>query len=196
MNDDVFDDLPPPDHNLGAALAPLKSDCEEAVNLTQSLKEQEALVKSMKSRLHVLRTKEIPDKMAEAGIGDTFSTSDGWQIKLGQIVSGSLPKPTDSVFDDEDPREIALEELIRLGGEGLIKNQISLNFGKGEYEKAEAAQKLLREHGFGDIEIVESVHAQSYCAFIREALKKGEQVNPEKLGVFVGPQAKLTAPKR
>lgn len=192
--DDLFD--VPDDESMSASLGPLKNNCKEAINLQEQIIQTEGLLKSMKARLLVLRTKTIPDMMSEAGVGDIFSTDDGWTIKIFQKVFGGLPEKDDSVIDDgPDLRVVAFQEIIRLGGQNLIKEKIAIAFDKGEYEKAVTVKAAIDSLGYGEVEIDETIHASSYKAFIREAYNKGKELDLKKLNVEILPEAKLTPPK-
>lgn len=193
-SDELFDDYEP-GPNLKAALEPLIQDCEEAIELQEQITLMEESLKALKSRHHFLRTRAIPDKMADAGVGDSFSTSSGYKIKLSQMVWGGLPKAGEAVLEDNDPRELAIAELCRIGGESLIKNKVMAEFDKGENEKAQSVAKMILDLGY-QAEVEESVHTMAYRAFIKEVLNNSD-LNPDlaKLGVEIVPQVKITPPK-
>ena len=46
--------------------------------------------KAAKRQLHVMRTSVLPDLMAECAI-DRMVGRDGWEVKVEDFVSGSLP---------------------------------------------------------------------------------------------------------
>lgn len=164
----------------------VKEACEEAVELTDIITGYAASMKAASARLHHLRSKAIPEAMAEAGIGDLFSLEDGHTITLLQYVSGTLPK-------DPEKRAAALEKIESIGGGALIKTQFAMAFGKGEKEDADALLALLHNNDF-HAEVSEGVHPQSLQAFAREKLKNGEEMPLEELGLFAGIIAKIKAP--
>lgn len=165
----------------------LRDACEEAVLLDEAIEQQEEALKALKQRLHSLRSVKIPEAMAEAGVGDIFSLASGHIIKLGQFVSGSLPK-------EEDKRKVAMLVLEQHGGGALIKTEIGLTFGKGDVDEANKLAERLRANGY-EPQVKQDVNAMSLQAFAREKLREGEELPLETLGLFAGTVAKITAPK-
>ena len=162
----------------------LRSAGEQAVLLQTAVGHLEETLKEAKSRLHTMRTKTLPDLLAEVQM-TSFELEDGTSFEKDDFVSGSLPK--------KDPlkRQAALDELIKEGGEDLIKNIISVDFNKSEHNIALSTLAELQEKGFSAT-IAESVHPQTLMSFVREKLKKGEQCDFEKLGCYVGQVVKIT----
>lgn len=176
-----------------AASTPIASDKLEvlldmgaqAVQLEQSVKDMEEIVKVSKASLNELKTKLLPEAMMELGL-PAFKTREGASIEVNDFVAGSLPK-------DEGKRDEALKELIAEGGQELIKTEISISFGKSEHNVALAIAADLRDKGI-EFEMNEGVHAQTLCAFVRDRLKNGDEVKAEVLGCFVGKTAKIKMP--
>lgn len=172
------------DLELGAdesQLDRLNAKVDEAAGLDTIIKQMEDDLRAARSSYHELRTKEIPDMMAEMGIEEV--TRNGWKVKVEDLVSGSLPK-------DPEKREVALQTVCDYGAEGIIKTQIVANFDKGEHNIALAACAQLQEQGM-DAEVIENIHPQTYLAFARERLKNGEDFDSDKLNLFVSRIAKL-----
>lgn len=128
---------------------------------------------------------ELPELMAENNLSE-FKTNDGHKIQLKDFVSGSLP--TDPVR-----RKTAIEWLAQNGAVELIKNSVSVEFGKTEHNAAKSLAADLREKGF-EVNEDEKVHHSTLQAFAREKLEKGEELPLETLGLYAGRQAKVSIP--
>ena|SRR5687768_3530106 len=177
MTHDAFDE-PTSTGDLGSLLVMAKG----LVAVEREVKELEALLKQRNGRATELKTQIIPDKMAEVGLSE-FKTPEGDRLKVEDFVAGSLPK-------DPGKRAKAIETLEAMGGAGLIRNELMLTFEKSQHNEALALASELREKGF-DVEVSSGVHHGVYCAFVREKLRNGEEVNAEALGIFVGRKTKV-----
>lgn len=184
MSNEMFDIPQEQDPGL---VEKVRANCEEAAELERTIKGYDAAMKAAKARLHEITTKAIPEAMAEAGLGDTFSLADGTKIKVGPFVGGTLPK-------EPVKRRDAFEALTAIGGGALIKTMVNLAFGKGDKESADSCVSMLRSAGF-EVEPEENVHVSSLRAFVKEKLVKGDEVPLDTLGLFFGSVAKITLPK-
>lgn len=172
--------------DVGSAAAPdkiqaLNSLLQDAVSMEEAVAQMEEDLKAAKRTLHALTAKRIPDLMDEIGLDSvTFS---GWQVKVQDFVSGSLPK-------EADKRASALDWLKDAGAGGLIRTEISLAFGPAEHDAALELRRRLVSNGY-DPEMDVGVNSQSLCAFARERIRNGEPVDADLLGLYVGKVAKL-----
>lgn len=184
MNDiSAFDEAPVASQT---ALDDLLAKANDLLATEGQISELEAVLKSLSSHANDLKTKVIPDKMAEVGLSE-FATPDGHKIKVEEFVAGSLPKEIERRAD-------ALKALEDWGADGVIKNEINLSFEKSQHNEAMALVDDLRNRGI-DCELKSGVHPQTYLAIIRERLASGEPVDLEVMGVFSGRRTKVTAPK-
>jgi hypothetical protein len=179
-----------------AAAKPAAVTMEEVIALVQEGAELEETIESLNEALKAqvgrynrIKQKLLPDAMKSAGLGN-FTTEDGRvKVKKENYVSGSLPK-------EEHDKVFALEYLAEIGGADLIKNQLSVDFSKGEDNAAKAIYALVAEQ-LKEMKIEveptlkESVHAQSLQAFGRQLLRAGHNFQPEKLGLAVGDHCKF-----
>ncbi len=166
---------------------------ERLKQLGEELMEAEALVTSIsealdaaKSRANQLKSFTLPELMSEVGI-DEFKTSDGAKITLSDFFSGSLPK-------DPVRRAQAIEWLDDHSAGHLVKTEVSLIFGREEREESRKLLERLDKAGYQP-QVSLNVHAQTLVAFVREAMRRGDDVDTEKLGVHVGRVVKYKAPK-
>ena len=164
------------------------------VKMAQNLVDQERLVKDLddnlneaKKLLNHMKTVEFPDMMAECGLSEFKHTETGAKIAIADFVAGSLPK-------EPERRAAAIAYLSTHGAEDLIKTEISLAFTRNQHNIALDLADELRKRGM-PLEIFSGVHAQTLLAYAREAMRKGEEIPLETLGLFAGRVAKVTLPK-
>lgn len=180
----MFDVETPKNHNL---VEFARGACQEAVNLERQKSSLEESLKAVNGRLQHLKMKDIPEAMAAAGLGSVMSLDTGEIIKIGEMITGNIPK-------EGEERERALETLIDIGGEGIIKTTVIAEFPKGAYEEAERARDHLMAIGV-DATIAESIHHATLKSFVKELVNAGKEVPFEDLGLYMGPLAKIEMPK-
>ena len=140
-----------------------------------------------KEQLRRLQEQDLPEAMDEVGM-IAFKLDDGAEIKVKAFYNASIP---------EERKEEAFDWLKENDFEGLIKGEVKVSFGKGEYEVAQAFLRFVR--GFNqksiDPEYKEHVHWQSLRAFVREQIEGGHPLPLETFGVFIGRKAELKLAK-
>lgn len=162
-------------------LAKLTDAIKEAGELEAIIEELEEALAAAKANLHAIRSSRLPDIMAEAQ--STEFTHNKWKATLGNYVSGSLPK-------DPEKRKKALAYLKANEGEGLIKTNVSIAFGKGEAKKAKAIVALLKKEKLAPV-IDEGVHPQTLQAWARQRLEDGKKIDGEAIGLGIGKYVKV-----
>tara|TARA_Y100000310_G_C20666573_1_gene807844 strand:+ start:439 stop:1014 length:576 start_codon:yes stop_codon:yes gene_type:complete len=162
------------------ALKRLRAAIQEQVDLQVAIEQMEDDLKAAKQTLQTIRTGRLPDIMAECQ-SDHF-THNGWEIKLSEFVSGSLPK-------DPVKRQLALKWLEKNGGAGLIKTVVAAQFGKGQHGEAVKLGKQMVKDGLAPT-IESGVHSASLCSWGRTRIKDGDPIELETLGLFAGKIAK------
>ena len=167
------------------ALAQLRKNIQEMIDLETVVAQYEDDLKAAKKSLQSLRTGRLPDLMAEIQ-SDHFSHG-GWEVKLTDFVSGSLPK-------DPEKRKLAMDWLEKHEAEGLIKTDVSMSFGKSQYDEAVTVAESLIEEGHA-VNVTSGVHAQTLQAFARERIRNGEEIDAELLGLYTGKVVKATKVK-
>ena len=88
------------------------------------LAELEGAVKAKKEELRLISEQELPDAMQAAGLNEIVLSS-GEKISIGEFYSAHISKAN---------QEVAYQWLTANGHEGLIKNEVSLRFGRDENE--------------------------------------------------------------
>lgn len=169
----------------GEQLKSIATLAQQAVNLAGSIETAEQFIRAAKSELHQLTNHALPDAMAAAHTKE-FMTERGYKISINDFVSGSLPK-------DQEARAKALEWLKTNGAEDLIKNQLKVDFGRGQDNVAHEVLAQLLELGV-DYDCERGVNHMSLTAYARERMRNGEPVPLELLGLYAGRSAKIKPP--
>lgn len=176
----------PSDHlrELAARLVEMKEDIDGL----------EVLLSERKRELNDITHRRMVDAMVECGLTE-MKLPDGHKFVLQQFVSGSLPKPADD-FDEEGKRRRAdaVRWLEENGASNLIKSELSVTFGRTEHNLALDTQQLLIERGLPAV-LESGVHSQTLQAWAREAIKNGDEVPFDILGLVTGQYVKVTVPK-
>ena len=145
----------------------------------QQIEETENYLKGLKEEKQRIAFEQIPMLMDEMGI-DRIDV-DGAIVKLKSFVSASIPA---------DRKQEAFNWLREHGHEGIIKNEIVVSFGKGEDNVAGDVMYQLEEKGFHP-EQKTHIHSMTLKGFIREQVEKGNNIDLDLFGAFVGRTAEV-----
>lgn len=150
---------------------------KEIADLAESLKEKE-------ENYRKLTEQTIPEAMAEAGM-KKFVMEDGSMIDVKPFYGASIPKARQAE---------AFQWLRDHGFDDIIKNTVSVRFGRKEDELCSRLLQLLGEQGFA-AEQTEKVEPQTLKAWVKERIEKGQPVDSDLFGVYVGQKAVIATPK-
>lgn len=165
-----------------AVLLRLRTKIQEMLDQYQLVDQLESDLSQAKQALHELRTSTVPSLMAEIQ-SDHFAFR-GYDIKIEDLVSGSLPK-------EPAAREKAIEWLEAHDAGGLLKIEVSVAFGKGAAKEAYSLAKELENEKKLAPSLLQSVHPQTLMAWARQQIQDGNEIDPEVLGLYVGKIAKI-----
>ena len=87
-------------------------------------------------------------------------------------------------------RDAAFAWLKEKGHDDIIKNLVSVPFGRGEDSLATDFINLAQKNGYAPDQKKE-VHPQTLKAFVKEQLEKGQEVPMDLFGVFTGQRASI-----
>jgi len=163
------------------ALALLNKTLVEAIALKEHADQMEEDLAAIKKQLNQLNTVVIPDMMTELGMEEC--TQRGWKIKVGEFVSGSLPR-------DPDLKARAVRWLEDHDGGDLLKTGLFVSFTRSQHNEALDLAGKISEAGYAP-KVESTVHPQTLLAFARERLKNGEPLDTEVLGLYTGRVAKF-----
>ena len=138
----------------------------------------ERQLKDSKKELLKLTDEDLPACMAEMGLA-SFTLDDGSQIDV---------KPTYGASILVDNRPAAYEWLRDNGYDDIIKNNVSVSFGRGEDDLANAFKAVAEKEGYFPTQET-SIHAGTLKAFVRERIEAGDEFPMELFGAYVGQRA-------
>jgi len=145
----------------------------------------EERLRKLKEQYRQLSEEDLPQKMTELGMQD-LRLEDGSRITIDMFYATRINK---------NNRDAAHEWLRQQGHGDIIKNQVSVSFGKGEDDTALETMTLLEKEGlFPDQK--ESVHPSTLKAFVKERIESGDNAftpDTQKLfSVYQGKRTKIT----
>ena len=162
----------------------LAKKVQQLKELEDEIANAELSVKKLKEKANVISQFEIPEMMKEMKL-QKLKLEDGETVEVGNFYSASiLPEKQEEAF-----------EWLRNNGRGdIIKNDITVTFGRGEDNKAMAYANLAQNNGYIPSQKVD-VNNRQLVAALRERLEKGLDVPPELFKLFVGNQTKIKRSK-
>jgi len=153
----------------------LADQVERLENLNQEVKKDEEDLKQKKKNLEHLSGEVIPTMMAEMGLSH-LKLMDGSSVDV---------KPNYSANITIANREAAFNWLRQNGLGDIIKNEISVSFGRNEDNKAADYAALAQERGFQPTQKLK-VEPMTLKALVRERIEAGKEMPTELFNVFVG----------
>lgn len=146
----------------------------------------ETVLEDAKKKLQQIAETNIPELMQELTL-DEFKLNNGLVIEVDEKIQASIPAATKNKSFD----------WLRENNHGkLLKHVISFSFSKGEDDKAEQLKKLVGDDE-EDFEYDDNttVHASTLKSFVKEKLKKGEELPADLFSVHRQRVSKITTPK-
>ena len=164
-----------------------KSLSEQVVRLQsmeEDLAKQEEHVKKLKKDIEVMSGEVIPTMMQEMNLS-TLKLSDGSSVEVKPIYGASIsPAKKEEAFN-----------WLRSNGLGdLIKNEITVSFGRNEDNKAAEYAVLAQGQGYQPVQKLK-VEPMTLKALVRERLEAGQEMPTELFNVFAGNRTKITRSK-
>jgi hypothetical protein len=180
---DIFDDLFDESNALSdidTGTTRTLSDLVRALrNVEQEIDNTEDYLKSLKQQKHKLSVENIPALMDEMGV-DRIDV-DGVTVTRKMMVHASIPV---------ERKDEAFAWLRENGLDDIIKNDVSVSFGKGEDNMAGDVVGLLQERGF-DPQTKTHIHPSTLKAFVKERLENGKPIDLDMFGAFVANAAEI-----
>lgn len=132
--------------------------------------EAEKALAGAQERLKQIKEVELPLHMRDVLGLKEITLRDGRRVEIEEVIQASIT---------EANKGAAFAWLRGNKHGNLIKHQLTVDFAKGQENKALALVKMLAGLGH-EVGNKQSVHAQTLKAFVREKLKNGEVI-PEDL---------------
>lgn len=120
----------------------------------------------------------LPEAMKAVGMV-SFKMDNGAKITIKEDVYASIRA---------DKKDAAFEWMAEHDLDGIIKDQVSVNFGKGETERAKELLELCQQNGFEASEAL-SVHPSTFKAAVKREMERGVQFPDELFSIVPGRKA-------
>ena len=156
----------------------------ELQKLEDEIKEDEERLKRKKQEADKLSVEVIPEIMESMKL-KTMKLADGSGIEVKQIYSATIPVAN---------KEGAFTWLRENDLGDLIKNEITVSFGRGEDNKASNYANLARENGFEPAQKLK-VEPMTLKALYRERVENKKDLPSEHFNLFKGNKTKITRNK-
>ena len=151
-------------------------------SLEDDLEKKEKELKELKRHIELVSGEVIPTMMQEMNLS-TLKLSDGSSVEVKQIYGASIsPAKKEEAFN-----------WLRNNGLGdLIKNEITVSFGRNEDNKAADYAVLAQGQGYQPVQKLK-VEPMTLKALVRERLEAGQEMPTELFNVFAGNRTKITS---
>ena len=153
-------------------------------SLEDEIDEQEKKLKELKRNQELLSGEVIPTMMTEMNIS-TLKLADGSAVEVKPVYGASIPAAK---------KEDAFTWLRKNGLGDLIKNEITVAFGRNEDNKAMAYANLAQGQGYEPVKKLK-VEPMTLKALVRERLESGQEMPSDLFNVFAGNRTKITRSK-
>ncbi len=164
-----------------------KSLSDQVVKLKQledELVDKEKELKELKRKVELVSGEVIPTMMQEMNIS-TLKLADGSSVEVKPVYGASITVAN---------KEAAYTWLRENGLGDLIKNEITVSFGRNEDNKASSYATLAKGQGFEPVQKLK-VEPMTLKALVRERLESGQEMPSDLFNVFAGNRTKVTRSK-
>ena len=152
--------------------------------LEDEFQEKEKELKELKRHLDLLSGEVIPTMMQEMNIS-TLKLADGSSVEVKPVYGASISAVN---------KEAAFKWLRENGLGDLIKNEITVSFGRNEDNKAQQYAVLAQGQGYQPVQKLK-VEPMTLKALVRERLESGQEMPSDRFNVFSGNRTKVTRSK-
>jgi hypothetical protein len=161
-------------------ISTLSRYCLMLQNLEDQMLNMEKDLKKLKEEADKIGSEIIPNLLAEQGLS-SLKLADGSSIDIRKSYNCTIKK---------DQVESAFEWLRNNGLGDLIKNEVAVQFGKGEDNKAEQLLGLAVREGYEPSQ-KQKVEPMTLKALYRERIEAGLDMPSEFFNTFVKDQTKI-----
>jgi hypothetical protein len=158
----------------------IASLARRAKNLEKEIEDLERVLKERKQQQRKLIEESLPEALSSLGM-KSFKMEDGSSIDVKTYYSASI---------SEERRAEAFAWLREHGFDDIIKNTVSVRFGRGEDELCDNLLNLLGEKGFPAAQ-AEKVEPMTLKAWVREQVERGNEFPMDLFGVYIGQKATI-----
>ena len=183
MSDDlILEDLEQDQQDLmeKSDISTLAKYCNELARIENNISSHEGTLKDLKEQADKISSEIIPNLLAEQGLA-SLKLADGSGVDVKKTYSCTIKK--DSV-------DAAYTWLRDQGLGDIIKNEVSVVFGKGEDTRANELLDLAEQEGYQPNQ-KQKVEPMTLKALYRERIEAGLDMPSEFFHTFVKDQTKI-----
>ena len=158
----------------------LSEQIEKLNSINAQISSTEANLKELKEQEKQLNNFTIPELMEKMNLS-TLKLKDGSELSVKKIYSATIKA---------DKKAEAIKWLRDNGLGDIVKNEITVNFGQGEENKAAEYANLAKESGYEPSQ-KEAVHAMTLKVTMEDWKNKGNEVPEDLFWTFDGNQTKI-----
>ena len=156
----------------------------QAKEIQSHIEDLEVTLGEKKEALKDILENRIPDALHEIGMKG-FDMKDGSSVEIKQFYSASIPA---------DRKGEAYEWLRSNGYDDIIKNTVSVQFGRGEDDEAGKLIDVVRQQGLIPDQS-EKIEPMTLKAFVREMTEKGVALPQDLFNPYIGWKASIKTSK-
>jgi len=159
----------------------IAESCNKLLDVQKEIAALEDKLKKKKEEELKLSEQDIPNLMQKTGVS-LLKLTDGSSVEIKPYYGARIPASrTEEAFD-----------WLRENNHGdLIKNNVTLTFGRNQDNEAKSLVDDLRNKGH-NVKQAEKVEPMTLKAFVREQIEKGKDVPADLFGVYVATRTKIT----
>ena len=158
----------------------LSEQIEKLKSIGAQVLATEIKLKELKEQEKYINNFTIPELMEKMNLS-TLKLKDGSELSVKKIYSATIKA---------DKKAEAIQWLRNNGLGDIVKNEITVNFGQGEENKAMAYANLARGQGYEPSQ-KEAVHAMTLKVTMEDWKNKGNEVPEDLFWTFDGNQTKI-----
>jgi hypothetical protein len=144
-------------------------------SLENEIKEDEEVLKNKKKSAAMLSEEIIPTMMTEMSLS-SIKLADGSAVEVKPVYGASIPV---------SKREEAFKWLRDNGLGDLIKNEVTVSFGRNEDNKAATYAVLAQGQGYQPVQKLK-VEPMTLKALVRERIESGREIPSDLFNVYAG----------
>jgi len=161
----------------------IADQCQKLKNLEDDINRAEEHVNNLKAMARDISERVIPELLAEQGLS-SLKLADGSSVTVKREYRCTLPK-------DDFKREDAYKWLRDQGLGDIIKNNVSVTFGKGEDNKAQQLLDLAASNGFEPHQ-KSDVAWNTLTALFQERVESGLDMPSDVFSTWIKDTTKIT----
>jgi hypothetical protein len=161
----------------------IADQCHKLKALQDDIDRAEEQVSNLKKMADDISSRVIPELLAEQGLS-SLKLADGSSVTVKREYRCTLPK--------EDERRQSAYNWLRENGLGdIIKNNVSVTFGRGEDDKAQRLLDLAASNGFQPNQKTD-VAWNTLTALFQERVESGLDMPSEVFSTWIKDTTKIT----